>query len=549
MKKRFIFDENYIKKYAKKGRLKWLIIGLSALVLIIIIIIVILATRNKRPNPVEPAIPVFELKEELTIEAGSPLPDVTDYFNTLENIDINEIKVTYPDEFELSYDTSLCTEEEESEIFSEEEPKYEDYDCVQNYLITPATYGIVIELQEREYTVTLNVVDTRPPVIITKDVEIYEGDTYELNDFIDSCFDITSECSLSYYTEDTDEQGYRINYSNITEVGEHTVKIVATDDYENISEPVEATLTILEVEGNLYTVTFDSNGGSEVTSRRVGENGNVIEPTEPTREGYIFQGWYLGDEKFNFNTPITGNITLTARWEEIEESGGEQGGQGGNGGQSGPIYVSSISLNYKTIYLDVGQTKTVTAYVYPANAVNRNVTWSTSNSNIATVSDGNITGVGAGTVTITATAGSKSASVEVIVRESSGGGNTCTYGDTTYNPNYILSVDLTENNCAINPNRNPNETLSIADYTNLINDLTGLGIRISGNIEHRVVETLKIRNTSGTGLVGYQITIQANVIDLDNPYQMMSARYILRSDGTRQFLTNTICKNNVCLSD
>ena len=125
MKKRFIFDETYIKKYAKKDRLKWLIIGLSALVLIIIIIVVILATRNSEPvDPIEPAIPEFELKEELKIEAGSPLPEVTDYFDTLENIDINEIKITYPDEFELSYDTSLCTTEEVEQIYSEEEPNF-----------------------------------------------------------------------------------------------------------------------------------------------------------------------------------------------------------------------------------------------------------------------------------------------------------------------------------------------------------------------------------------------------------------------------------------
>ena len=206
LKKRFIFDENYIKKYAKKDRLKWLIIGASALVLIIVIIIVILATRNNKPEQIAPAVPKFELKEELTIEAGSPLPEVTDYFNTLENIDVDEITVTYPDEFELSYDTSLCTPEEVEEIYSNEEPNFDDYDCVQNYLLTPATYGITIALQGEEYTVNLTVADTREPVLILQDVEIYEGDSYELNDFVSSCFDVTSECEITYYTEDTDEE-------------------------------------------------------------------------------------------------------------------------------------------------------------------------------------------------------------------------------------------------------------------------------------------------------------------------------------------------------
>lgn len=549
MKKRFIFDENYIKKYAKKGRLKWLIIGLSALVLIIVIIIVILATKNNEPEkPIEPAIPKFELKDELTIEAGSPLPDITDYFNELENIDINEIMITYPDEFELNYDTSLCSEEEIEEIYSEEEPKYEGHDCVENYLVTPATYGITIELQEEEHTVNLIVEDTRVPVLTTKDVEIYEDDTYEIEDFIDTCFDITGDCEVSYYTKDTNEEGEVIDYSNITGVGEHTIKIVATDNYGNVTDPVESTLTILEIEGNIYTVTFNSNGGSEVDSRRVAENGTVIEPNAPTKDGYNFIGWYLGNDKFSFNTKITENITLTAKWEKINTSGEGSGGNTGGGGTTGgPINVTSVSLNFSQIGLTVGQTKTVTAYVYPYNATNRTVTWSSSNPNVAKVSNGNITGVGAGTTTITATAGGRSASLTVIVVNGSGG-TTCTYGDVNYNTSYILSVNLTQNNCAIDPNANPNESLSTNDFYNVREDIKALGITITNNNFEHKVSLLKVKNTTGTGLVGYQIKITSSVVDPDNPYKVLSSTYILRSDGSREFMTNNICKNGICLS-
>ena len=547
MKKRFIFDENYIKKYAKKDRLKWLIIGASALVLIIIVIIVILATRNNEPEEIDPAIPKFEVKEELVIEAGSSLPEVTDYFNTLENIDVDEIKITYPDEFELSYDTSLCTAEEVEQIYSSDEPNFDDYDCVENYLLTPATYGITIELQGEEYTVNLIIEDTREPVLILQNIEIYEGDTYELEDFISSCFDVTSECDIAYYTEDKDEDGNAIDYSNITEIGEHPIKIIATDDYGNTTEPIEATLTILEVEGNLYTVTFDSNGGSKIRSKRVGENGNVIKPNNPTREGYTFLGWYYNDEEFDFNTKITSDITLTAKWEEITEEEPGEGNSGGQGGGSqGPVNVTSISLNFKTIYLNIGETKTVTARVYPSNAVNRTVTWSSSNNNIATVSNGNITGVGSGTVTITATAGGKSASVEVIVSASSGG--SCSYGNATYNTNAILSVDLTNNGCAVDPNTNPRETLSSSDRTRFERDLADMGIPLRAGYFSHTPTIQKIKNTSGTGLVGYQITVHVWVVDADNPYVRMEAQYILRPDGSRQFLTNNVCKNGICLN-
>ena len=548
MKKRFIFDENYIKKYAKKDKLKWLIIGLSALVLIIIIIVVILMTRNNEPEPdPNPVVPNFELKDELTVESGSTLPEVTDYFNVLENIDLNEIHIIYPDEFELTYDTTLCTDEELEEIYSSETPDFENYSCVQNYLITPATYGVTIELQGEEHTVNLNVVDTTAPYLETKDVEIYEGDTYELTDFVEGCSDISGGCDLSYYTGDNDEDGNAIDYSKITSVGEHTIRLIATDRYGNITEPASATLTILEVEGELYTITFDSNGGSEVRSKRVGENGNVIRPTDPTREGYKFVGWYLNNEEFDFNTKITSDLTLTARWEEIEEEG-ESGS--GDGTSTGPINVSSISLNYQKIYLSIGETKTVTARIYPSNATNRNVTWTSSNTRIATVSNGNITGVGTGTVTITATAGGKSASVTVEVREGNSG-TTCKYGNTTYNTNYVLSIDLTQNNCAIDPNSSSNEINNIImrDYSRLMDDLNALGLKVeAGNFSYDSDEQ-KIRNTSGTGLVGYQITISIGIVDPENPYMVMESKYILRSDGSRQFISNKVCNQfGTCLN-
>ena len=290
----------------------------------------------------------------------------------------------------------------------------------------------------------------------------------------------------------------------------------------------------------MYTVTFDSNGGTTIRSKKVNENDIVIKPTEPKREGYKFLGWYLGDEEFDFDTKITSNITLTAKWEKINEGGGSQGG--------GTVNVTNVSLNYKKIYLKIGETKTVTAKVSPSNATNKTVTWSSSNNNIATVSNGKITGKSAGTVTITATAGGKSASVEVVVSNSSGG-TTCTYGDTTYNPSYVLSVNLTQNNCAVNPNSTPNETLSTSDYSRLVRDLNDIGLRVTGNNFAHKVERQKIKNTSGTGLVGYQITITVSIVDTDNPYAVLTSKYILKSDGSRKFLQNNICKNGICLNN
>lgn len=65
-----------------------------------------------------------------------------------------------------------------------------------------------------------------------------------------------------------------------------------------------------------HTVTFDSGEGSKVDSQTVKEGDPVSKPDNPTREGYDFQGWLLNGQAYDWNTPITGDITLTASWTE-----------------------------------------------------------------------------------------------------------------------------------------------------------------------------------------------------------------------------------------
>ena len=73
-----------------------------------------------------------------------------------------------------------------------------------------------------------------------------------------------------------------------------------------------------------YTVKFESNGGSKVASKTVEKNKTVKAPTDPTKDGYIFKGWYLGSTKYDFSKKVTKNITLTAKWEKVEEEKPEE---------------------------------------------------------------------------------------------------------------------------------------------------------------------------------------------------------------------------------
>lgn len=68
-----------------------------------------------------------------------------------------------------------------------------------------------------------------------------------------------------------------------------------------------------------YTVIFNSDGGSAVSNQIVKNGDTVSQPADPTKDGYTFLGWYYGDEKWNFSNPISGNITLNAKWKQIEK--------------------------------------------------------------------------------------------------------------------------------------------------------------------------------------------------------------------------------------
>ena len=67
-----------------------------------------------------------------------------------------------------------------------------------------------------------------------------------------------------------------------------------------------------------YTVTFDSNGGAAVESQHIIEGEKAVKPPRPDREQRSnFLGWYLGDTEWNFDTVVTANITLVAKWQNV----------------------------------------------------------------------------------------------------------------------------------------------------------------------------------------------------------------------------------------
>ena len=70
---------------------------------------------------------------------------------------------------------------------------------------------------------------------------------------------------------------------------------------------------------NMYAVTFDSQGGSAVDAQQVAYGGYATQPATPTRDGYTFVGWTTdaaGTTPYGFGMPVTGGITLYAKWDD-----------------------------------------------------------------------------------------------------------------------------------------------------------------------------------------------------------------------------------------
>ena len=79
------------------------------------------------------------------------------------------------------------------------------------------------------------------------------------------------------------------------------------------AEPVEAGKDDVCTIAHNWVVTFNPDNGEPAFTQNVEYEGKATEPA-PEKTGYTFDGWYLGDEKYDFSAAVEQNITLTAKW-------------------------------------------------------------------------------------------------------------------------------------------------------------------------------------------------------------------------------------------
>lgn len=130
-----------------------------------------------------------------------------------------------------------------------------------------------------------------------------------------------NEYKITFTSHDGDEE-VTVPYGNVPEYTtpkdyEEGGKFYTFKEWnpEVVAVTGNATYEAVYTDAKIYKVTFNADGGSlnKDSIQRV-IDGEKVSALEATREGYRFDGWFLDGAKYNFATPVTADITLTAKW-------------------------------------------------------------------------------------------------------------------------------------------------------------------------------------------------------------------------------------------
>ncbi len=97
----------------------------------------------------------------------------------------------------------------------------------------------------------------------------------------------------------------------------------------SFSTAIEEDTTLYAKWLRLFTVTFESGGGTEIPAQTVREGGRASRPADPDRDGYVFTGWYTDaglTAGFDFGTPIAEDTSLYAGWVKLHQVTFDSGG-------------------------------------------------------------------------------------------------------------------------------------------------------------------------------------------------------------------------------
>ena len=259
--------------------------------------------------------------KDVSYEYGTAMPTLEAEFTGFKNNETKDILGGTP---EFSYNG--MTSESDAKTYTEQtsvsgftSDNYEIEYQKGNVTVTPASVTASAGSAKKSYLT----------ILLDKAVKGLTKDNFTVK-----TGEITTE--LTDVKESADGKTYTLNGSFAVGV-EYTVEIsCANNNYSIIDSTVKLTPSGSSG-GNgggggsssvsSYTVSFNTNGADKIASRTVKKNETAKEPTEPEKDGFVFDGWYSDKNltaKYDFAEKVTKNITLYAKWTESAKDNGEK---------------------------------------------------------------------------------------------------------------------------------------------------------------------------------------------------------------------------------
>lgn len=237
-------------------------------------------------------------------------------------------------------------------------------------------------------------------VKVDKQLTLNIGESNTVHTWIYNSSDVT----LSFSSEN-ESIAYVTSDGKITGISNGNTNVNVTAYFDNSTKTESCYVTVTNQRVG-YTVSYNANGGENAPTNQIKYYGQnlTLNGSVPSRFGYTFKGWSTsanGSVQYSPGSIYSGNadLTLYAVW-QINS-------------------VTSVTLNLTSAALKKGETLKLTETVLPADAANKNVTWSSSDTSVATVLNGTVTAVGSGTakITVKTNDGGKTAVCTVTVTE------------------------------------------------------------------------------------------------------------------------------------
>lgn len=254
--------------------------------------------------------------------------------------------------------------------------------------------------------------------IVDEELTLEEGETFDLDWTVNGGG--TFDHSVNFYTLfdegvlDVDENG-RITALNeggeIIVIESNADSNVYTQVYVTVTSSGSSGPTVSSVTVSPANLALDLNGTktSTLTATVNGDNN----PSQTVTWSSSNSGVATVSASGVVTAKATGNATITA----TSQQDGTKSGTCYVTVTDSTVHVTGVTLNKNSTSITMGGSETLTATVSPNNATDKSVSWTSSNANVATVSNGTITPVATGntTITVTTTDGSHTATCTVTV--------------------------------------------------------------------------------------------------------------------------------------